>query len=49
MLQPNDPRTNYVRSLVLSAQGRINDAEQAIQRALSLYPNTPARCSGSVF
>lgn len=40
-LQPNDPRTNYVRSLVLSAQGRIDDAEQAIQRALSLYPNHP--------
>jgi TolB-like protein/Tfp pilus assembly protein PilF len=41
VLQPNDPRTNYVRSLVLSAQGRIDDAEQAIQRALSLYPNHP--------
>jgi DNA-binding winged helix-turn-helix (wHTH) protein/TolB-like protein/Tfp pilus assembly protein PilF len=40
-LQPNDPRANYVRSLVLSAQGRIDDAEQAIQRVLSLYPNQP--------
>lgn len=40
-LQPNDPRANYVRSLVLSAQGRIDDAEQAIRRALSLYPNQP--------
>jgi tetratricopeptide (TPR) repeat protein len=36
-----DPRANYVRSLVLSAQGRIDDAEQAIQRVLSLYPNQP--------
>ncbi|NOJ41158.1 winged helix-turn-helix domain-containing tetratricopeptide repeat protein [Bradyrhizobium australiense] len=40
-LQPNDPRAIYVRSLVLSAQGRIDEAEQAIQRALSLYPNQP--------
>ena len=40
-LQPNDPRANYVRSLVLSTQGRIDEAEQAIQRALSLYPNHP--------
>lgn len=40
-LQPNDPRANYVRSLVLSVQGRIDDAEQAIQRVLSLYPNQP--------
>jgi len=40
-LQPNEPRANYVRSLVLSAQGRIDDAEQAIQRVLSLYPNQP--------
>ncbi|WP_027531484.1 transcriptional regulator [Bradyrhizobium sp. WSM3983] len=40
-LQPNDPRANYVRSLVLAAQGRIDDAEQAIRRALSLYPNQP--------
>jgi DNA-binding winged helix-turn-helix (wHTH) protein/TolB-like protein/Tfp pilus assembly protein PilF len=40
-LQPNDPRTNYVRSLVLSTQGRIDEAEQAVQRALSLYPNYP--------
>lgn len=40
-MQPNDPRANYVRSLVLSAQGRIDDAEQAIQRVLSLYPNQP--------
>lgn len=40
-LQPNDPRANYVRSLVLSAQGRIDDAEQAIQRVLALYPNQP--------
>lgn len=38
-LQPNDPRAIYVRSLVLSAQGRIDEAEQAIQRVLSLYPN----------
>ena len=40
-LQPNDPRANYVRSLVLSTQGRIDEAEQAVQRALSLYPNYP--------
>jgi DNA-binding winged helix-turn-helix (wHTH) protein/TolB-like protein/Tfp pilus assembly protein PilF len=40
-LQPNDPRANYVRSLVLSAQGRIDDADEAIQRVLSLYPNQP--------
>lgn len=40
-LQPNDPRANYVRSLVLSVQGRIDDADQAIQRVLSLYPNQP--------
>ena len=40
-LQPNDPRANYVRSLVLSAQGRIDEADQAIQRVLSLYPNQP--------
>ena len=40
-LQPNDPRANYVRSLVLSTQGRIDEAEQAIQRALALYPNHP--------
>jgi DNA-binding winged helix-turn-helix (wHTH) protein/TolB-like protein/Tfp pilus assembly protein PilF len=40
-LQPNDARANYVRSLVLSAQGRTDDAEQAIQRALALYPNQP--------
>jgi DNA-binding winged helix-turn-helix (wHTH) protein/TolB-like protein/Tfp pilus assembly protein PilF len=40
-LQPNDPRANYVRSLVLSTQGRLDDAEQAVQRALSLYPNHP--------
>jgi len=40
-LQPNDPRANYVRSLVLSTQGRIDEAEQAIQRALSLCPNHP--------
>ncbi|MCK1516811.1 winged helix-turn-helix domain-containing protein [Bradyrhizobium sp. 190] len=40
-LQPNDPRTNYFRSLVLSAQGRLDEAEQAVQRALSLYPNYP--------
>jgi DNA-binding winged helix-turn-helix (wHTH) protein/TolB-like protein len=40
-VQPNDPRANYVRSLVLSAQGRIDDAEQAIHRVLSLYPNHP--------
>ena len=40
-LQPNDPRANFVRSLVLSAQGRIDDAEQALQRVLSLYPNQP--------
>lgn len=40
-LQPNDPRANYVRSLILSVQGRIDDAEQAIQRVLSLYPNQP--------
>jgi DNA-binding winged helix-turn-helix (wHTH) protein/TolB-like protein/Tfp pilus assembly protein PilF len=40
-LQPNDSRANYVRSLVLSTQGRIDEAEQAIQRALSLYPNHP--------
>ena len=30
-----------MRSLVLSTQGRIDEAEQAIQRALSLYPNHP--------
>ena len=40
-LQPNDPRANYVRSLVLSTQGRLDEAEQAAQRALSLYPNHP--------
>jgi DNA-binding winged helix-turn-helix (wHTH) protein/TolB-like protein/Flp pilus assembly protein TadD len=40
-LQPNDPRANYVRSLVLSAQGRIDDADQAIQRVLLLYQNQP--------
>ncbi|WP_198028270.1 transcriptional regulator [Bradyrhizobium sp. WSM1743] len=40
-LQPNDPRANYVRSLVLSVQGRIDDAEQAIHRVLALYPNQP--------
>jgi DNA-binding winged helix-turn-helix (wHTH) protein/Tfp pilus assembly protein PilF/TolB-like protein len=40
-LEPNDPRANYVRSLVLSTQGRIDEAEQAVQRALSLYPNHP--------
>ncbi|TYL82853.1 winged helix-turn-helix domain-containing protein [Bradyrhizobium cytisi] len=40
-LQPNDPRANYVRSLVLSAQGRIDEADQAIQRVLSLYPDQP--------
>ena len=41
VLQPNDPRANYVRSLVLSMQGRLDEAEQAVQRALSLYPNHP--------
>jgi DNA-binding winged helix-turn-helix (wHTH) protein/TolB-like protein/tetratricopeptide (TPR) repeat protein len=40
-LQPNDARANYVRSLVLSMQGRLEEAEQAVQRALSLYPNHP--------
>lgn len=40
-LQPNDPRANNVRSLVLSAQGRIDDAERAIERVLALYPNQP--------
>ena len=40
-LQPNDARANYVRSLVLSMQGRLDEAEQAVQRALSLYPNHP--------
>ena len=40
-LQPNDPRANFVRSLVLSAQGRIDDAEQALQRVLSLSANQP--------
>lgn len=40
-LQPNDPRANYIRSLALSAQGRIGDAEHAVQRALALYPNQP--------
>jgi DNA-binding winged helix-turn-helix (wHTH) protein/TolB-like protein/tetratricopeptide (TPR) repeat protein len=40
-LQPNDARANYVRSLVLSTQGRIDEAEQAVQRALTLYPNHP--------
>lgn len=41
VLQPNDPRANYIRSLVLSVQGRIDDAEQAIQRVLTLSPNQP--------
>jgi len=40
-LQPNDARANYVRSLVLSVQSRIDDAEHALQRALALYPNQP--------
>lgn len=41
VLQPNDARANYVRSLVLSTQGRIDEAEQSIQRALALYPEFP--------
>ncbi|WP_314958496.1 winged helix-turn-helix domain-containing protein [Bradyrhizobium cosmicum] len=40
-LQPNDARANYIRSLVLSVQGRIDDAEHAVQRALALHPNQP--------
>jgi DNA-binding winged helix-turn-helix (wHTH) protein/TolB-like protein/Flp pilus assembly protein TadD len=40
-LQPTDPRAHFVRSLVLSAQGRIDEAEQALQRVLVLYPNHP--------
>lgn len=40
-LQPNDARANHIRSLVLSVQGRIDDAEYALLRALALYPNQP--------
>ena len=40
-LKPADPRANFVRGLVLYAQGRIDDAEKATQRVLELYPNQP--------
>jgi TolB-like protein/DNA-binding winged helix-turn-helix (wHTH) protein/Tfp pilus assembly protein PilF len=39
--QPNDWRANHVRSLVLYAQGRIEEAEQVTERVLLLYPNQP--------
>jgi DNA-binding winged helix-turn-helix (wHTH) protein/TolB-like protein/Tfp pilus assembly protein PilF len=40
-LQPHDVRAIYVRSLVLYAQGRIDDAVQATERVLLLYPHHP--------
>ena len=41
ILKPADPRINYIRSLVLYAQGRIDEAERATERVLELYPNWP--------
>jgi TolB-like protein/DNA-binding winged helix-turn-helix (wHTH) protein/Tfp pilus assembly protein PilF len=41
ILKPADPRINNIRGLVLYAQGKIDEAEKATERALELHPNWP--------
>jgi TolB-like protein len=45
VLKPADPRANFIRSLILYAQGRIDDAERAAERVLSFIQTIPAPCS----
>jgi TolB-like protein/DNA-binding winged helix-turn-helix (wHTH) protein len=40
-LQPNDARAVFARSLLLTFQGRLDEAERATHRSLELHPNHP--------